>query len=130
MPTVTDPQPLIDEAVCDACKIPRGMIWYVVLAALLDVANGDPVSTDPDELMDEARCLQCAMPAGFVPYAILNAVRGISGGGGGGGNNISGAGSPVGVRTPDAVNQFYRDTTGNTLWQSTGLTNLDWLEWI
>jgi hypothetical protein len=57
---------------------------------------------------------------------------GIANGGGGGGssNNISGAGSPVGVVTPDAVNQFYRDETGDVLWQSTGLTNADWLQWI
>lgn len=58
---------------------------------------------------------------------------GIANGGGGGAgssNNISGAGSPVGVVTPDAVNQFYRDTTGNALWQSTGLTDADWTQWI
>ena len=53
--------------------------------------------------------------------------------GGGGGTtccNVSGVGSPVGVTTPTVVNQFYRDTVGNTLWQSTGLTNLNWMQWI
>lgn len=57
---------------------------------------------------------------------------GIANGGGGSGssNNISGAGSPVGVVTPDAVNQFYRDTASNSLWQSTGLTNADWYQWV
>lgn len=50
--------------------------------------------------------------------------------GSGGVSNISGSGSPVGARTPDAVNQFYRDTAGNTLWQANGLSNTNWLQWI
>jgi len=59
---------------------------------------------------------------------LLNAVSAASGGGGS--NNISGAGEPVGVVTPDAINQFYRDTDGTpSLWQSTGLTNVDWIQW-
>lgn len=45
-------------------------------------------------------------------------------------NNTSGSGSPVGVVTPGAVNQFYRDTTTPGLWQATGLTNADWIQWI
>ena len=45
-------------------------------------------------------------------------------------NNKSGAGSPVGVVTPDVAEQFYRDTSGNVLWQSTGLTSNDWIRWI
>lgn len=44
--------------------------------------------------------------------------------------NISGFGSPMGVRTPDCLDQFYRDKTNNTLWQSTGLTNNSWILWI
>lgn len=51
-------------------------------------------------------------------------------GGPGSSNAISGSGSPVGVVTPDAVNQFYRDTTGPGLWQATGLTNQDWIPWV
>lgn len=51
-------------------------------------------------------------------------------GGGGGGNNISGSGSPVGSVTPDAANQFYRRTDINELWQSTGLTSADWIQWV
>jgi len=44
--------------------------------------------------------------------------------------NISGFGSPLGVRTPDCIDQFYRDKSNNSLWQSTGLTNQSWLPWI
>lgn len=52
------------------------------------------------------------------------------GGPGSSGNAIDGEGSPVGVVTPDAVNQFYRDSTGPGLWQSTGLTDQDWIPWV
>lgn len=47
-----------------------------------------------------------------------------------GSNNIHGDGSPVGVVTPDAIDQFYRDETTPGLWQSTGLTNTDWIPWV
>lgn len=50
-------------------------------------------------------------------------------GDGGSSNNISGAGSPVGVVTPDALDQFYRSTTGPGIWQAIGLTNADWILW-
>ena len=48
----------------------------------------------------------------------------------GGTTNVSGHGSPVGVVTPTQVNAFYRDVDTNTLWQSTGLTASDWIQWI
>ena len=79
-----DPQPYINAATCDFCKIPPGMIWYAVLAGLIDVGNGDPVPTDTNALMEEATCLFQCIPAGYLPYAILAAVSNISGGGGGG----------------------------------------------
>lgn len=44
--------------------------------------------------------------------------------------NKSGAGSPLGVVLPDFEEQFYRDTIGNALWQATGLTDNDWIQWI
>ncbi len=44
--------------------------------------------------------------------------------------NTSGYGSPMGVKTPDCENQFYRDKTNNNLWVSTGLTNTSWLALI
>jgi len=48
-------------------------------------------------------------------------------GGGGGDNNLTGNGSPVGVKTPDYIGQYYTnfDTEGG-IWVSTGLTNADW----
>jgi len=42
---------------------------------------------------------------------------------------LYGSGSPIGVITPDAINQFYRSTTGPGLYQSTGLTSNDWMLW-
>jgi hypothetical protein len=83
MAVAIDSQPLIDDAVCLQCKIPPGMVWYAVLAALVDITNGDPVPTDAEELMDEARCLYSCIPVGYVPYAILGAISGLSGGGSG-----------------------------------------------
>jgi hypothetical protein len=48
-------------------------------------------------------------------------------GAGGGDNNLTGSGSPVGVKTPDYIGQYYTnfDTEGG-IWVSTGLTNADW----
>lgn len=108
MATVTDPAPLIAAAYCDWCKIPAGSIWYVILAALIDVGNGKTVSTDSQTLMDEARCLECNIPPGFVPYAILQATRGITTGGGGGGavqvfSGHYGGGTPTDVPTTSAA---------------------------
>lgn len=39
---------------------------------------------------------------------------------------LTGSGSPSGSVTPDYIKQQYLDTTGNTWYQSTGLTNTDW----
>jgi len=84
MATAIDPTQFLEAAKCSFQCIPPGMIWYAVLAALSDVANGDPVPTDTNEIIDEARCLSQCIPPGFLPYAILAAVSNISGGGGGG----------------------------------------------
>lgn len=43
-------------------------------------------------------------------------------------NNLSGNGSPVGVVTPNYINQFYQDKTPpRDIWVSTGVTNTSWL---
>jgi hypothetical protein len=39
----------------------------------------------------------------------------------------AGAGSPVGVFTPDVVGLGFFDTVIKQLWMSTGLTNVDWI---
>jgi len=49
----------------------------------------------------------------------------VTSGGGGGTNNQSGAGSPIGVKTPAYVGQTYTDTNGG-FWQAVGLTSSDW----
>ncbi len=44
-------------------------------------------------------------------------------------NNLNGSGSPVGAETPDYVGQWYLDTDSpSSVWISTGLTNVDWIE--
>jgi hypothetical protein len=119
MATAIDPTPFIDAAKCSWCKIPPGMIWYAVLAALIDVGNGDTVSTDPNVIMDEARCLECAIPAGYLPYAILAAISNITGGGGGGTGGVTcGVADPV-AAPANACTLFYRTDTG-TLWMWNG----------
>lgn len=37
-----------------------------------------------------------------------------------------GAGSPIGVNTPGFIGQLYHDSTADTYYRSTGLTNVDW----
>lgn len=119
---------LLDDAKCDISQIDRGLIWYAVLAALLDVANGDPVPTDPDTLMAEAACLASQIDAGLVPYAILQAVSGITGGGGGAtqvfSGNYGGGVPPVFPGTSaalaydlDAPYQIWHWNAGTASWE-------------
>ncbi len=109
-----DPQPYITAAQCSWCNIPPGMIWYAVLAALIDVGNGDPVPTDPSAIMEEARCLECNIPPGFVPYAILAAISNISGGGGGGASIQCTVGIPVAA--PSGACALAVDSTTGTIY--------------
>lgn len=95
MATVLDAQEIVTASECDFCQIPEGMIWYAILAALIDVENGDPVPTDNTTLLEEASCLACGIPEGMVPYAILNAVRAITSGNVTCGNGVPGP-APVG----------------------------------
>jgi hypothetical protein len=99
-----------------------------ILGNILEASGG---SMTQAEINAEAACFVCLgmSLAQAQVLVLLNAVAAATGGGGGS-NNISGVGEPVGVVTPDAINQFYRDTDGTpSLWQSTGLTNLDWIQW-
>ena len=41
---------------------------------------------------------------------------------------LSGSGTPVGVKAPEYLGQEYFDSTANTWWKSTGLTNADWVQ--
>lgn len=97
---------------CDLC-IPPGMVWYAVLAAVIDATNGDTVP-DAQTLMSELGCLTC-VPPGMVPYVILQALRsGGLGGGGSGGGVASGAGPPV--ADPGETAALYIDTNDGTLY--------------
>ncbi len=74
MATAAEAQALVTAASCDFCTIPQGLIWFAVLAALIDKGNGNPVPTDPNDLIEEAKCLSCTIPEGLLPYAILQAI--------------------------------------------------------
>jgi hypothetical protein len=106
------------------------------ITLLKNILTGAGTTMTQDEINAESGCFTCfGMTLGQANVLVLlNAISDAFGGGGGGGGalsaNLSGAGSPVGVVTPTALNQFYRDTTGNALYQSTGLTSADWINWI
>jgi hypothetical protein len=53
-------------------------------------------------------------------------------GGGSGHDNITGSGSPVGVKTPDYIGQYYTnlDSPEGGIWVSTGITNADWRVYV
>src|SRR5438477_526896 len=128
MSTLLVPQPYIDDAQCYWCKIPSGYINFAILAALIDVANGDPVPTDPDELIAEARCLESCIPPGMAPYAILAAISGITTGGGGtGGPGVVGAGSPEGVVTAPAGTSYLDTNSNGFYFKASGAGNTGWV---
>src|ERR1041384_5520300 len=93
--TADEASALLADAKCDLSCLPPGLVWYAILAALIDVSNGVAVP-DASTLASEANCLLCVIPPGAVPYAMLQAIRGISGGGGGGGggNVLCGTSDP------------------------------------
>ncbi len=95
--TATEVQDLINDIPCDLCNAPPGLAWYLVLAAMVDLANGDPVPETTQELISEANCLLCLVSPGMVPYLMIAALREISSGGGaGGGSGVTcGIGDPV-----------------------------------
>jgi len=82
--TAAQVQTLIDSVPCDLCNAHPELQWYLVLAAMIDIANGDPVPTTTQGLITEAECLFCLVPPGLLPYLMVQALRDISSGGGGG----------------------------------------------
>lgn len=85
------------------------------------------------ELITASACYSNCISDKLAALLVLaNAIEENGGGGGGGGfNNKSGAGSPVGVVTPDYVGQDYLNTTPPyEKWTSIGLTNADWIQMI
>ena len=127
--TADEANALIADAKCDLSCLPPGLVWYGILAALLNVSNGNPVP-DATTLASEANCLMCVLSPGMVPYAIIQAIRGISTGGGGGtgGAGVQGVGSPEGVVTA-TVATMYRDTSTDALWwKNSGAGNTGWVQ--
>jgi len=93
---------------------------YAILAALIDVGNGEPVPTDVNELMAQISCLKCAVQPGDVPLLILGAVSNITGGGGGGTIQVyTGAAPPAAPDNP-LLPALYYPTGGGTLFQWDG----------
>ena len=93
---------------------------YAVLAALIDVGNGDTVPTDINELMEQISCLKCAIQPGDVGLLILGAVSNITGGGGGGGGVTCGAVDPVAA--PSGSCALYVNTVAQSLWYWDGVS--------
>lgn len=109
MPSPT-PQQLLALANCDFCKIPPGLLPYVILTAILDIQAGNPVPTDTQQLINEANCLLCYLTPGMVPYATLAALRQLSATGVGGGVQY-GTANPT-TAPPSGSGLFYRTDTG------------------
>jgi hypothetical protein len=93
--TASEVQEIINDVPCDLCNSPPGLAWYLVLAAFLDLANGDPVPETTQALITEANCLICMVPPGLVPYLLIQAARNISTGGSGTSCCFTGNGAPA-----------------------------------
>jgi len=115
--TADEVQTLIDSVPCDLCNSPPGLQMYLVLAAMIDIANGNPVPETTQGLISEVNCLLCMVPPGLVPYLMVQALRDISSGGGagGGGGVTCGAGAPVAA--PASGCGLYINTTDGTLFE-------------
>ena len=120
--TADEVQTLIDSVPCDLCNSPPGLQMYLVLAAMIDIANGDPVPETTQGLITEANCLLCMVPPGLVPYLMVQALRDISSGGGGGGGGsgsvLCGAVDPVAA--PSGTCGLYYRTNDGSLWKWNG----------
>jgi hypothetical protein len=128
-------QEILSDSECTACSGAADIFQILEIGLLQQIATGLGVTMTQAEINAESECWTCygLSQAEAAIVVLLNTIAVNLGGGGGGGAisaNLSGAGSPVGVVTPTANNQFYRDTTGIALWQSTGLTNTSWTNWI
>lgn len=115
--TADEANALIADAKCDLSCLPPGLVWYAILAALIDVGNGNPVP-DATTLAAEANCLICYLSPGMLPYAILQAIRNVSSGGGVGGGITSGSGAPVAA--PASSPALYIDETTGTIYSYYG----------
>ena len=124
----TSPQTLFAESAC-FCAVTSNAYETMKLALLSSIVQSLGITMTIPELIDYGKCYACLglSTAQTAELALLDLifVNG-GGGGGGGGGGLSGAGSPTGSVTPTAVNQWYRDTSTNNFYWSTGLTNNSW----
>lgn len=106
---------LIAQSNCNYCKIPAGLVWYVILVVLDHIRNGEPVSADPQALLREANCLICKLSPGMVPYAILASAINIANTGAGGGVDY-GTADPVAAPAGDSGWYYRTDTYQLWVW--------------
>lgn len=125
--TATEARELLAGANCDLCNMPPGLVWYCVLAALLDAANGGTVP-DAQTLVSEANCLLCVIPPGAVPYAMIQAIRSLNTAAGTGGPGIVGVGSPEGVQTAPVGTSYFDSSTNSFWYKRTGTGNTGWVQ--
>jgi len=112
---VIDPQTLIDQAQ-PWCCVPTGDLYYAILAALIDVGEGNPVP-DTNELLAQIACLKCAVQPGDVPLLILGAVSNITGGGGGGTGGVTcSTANPVAAPTNSCTLHYRTDNGALFAW--------------
>lgn len=117
--TAAEVQSAINEIPCDLCYMSPGLVQYAVLAAMLDIANGDPVPADTQALISEANCLLCLVPPGLVPYLQIQALRDISSGIGTSCCHV-GAGPPAAAL--GSSGNVYWDTTNRDFYVKDGAT--------
>lgn len=123
------PAEILSESECTVCG-GADMFQVVAVGILRQILVELDSPMTQAQINSESSCYVCygMSQSEAAIVVLLNAVAVALGGGSG--DNISGAGSPVGVVTPDTVNQWYYDTVGIAWWFSTGLTNSDWIQAI
>lgn len=112
--TAEEVQTLINDVPCDLCNAPPGLAWYMVAAAMIDLANGESVPMTTQELISQTDCLQCLVPPGLLPYVMIQALRGISTSISSGGGVTCGAADPVAA--PSGSCGVYFNTATQSFW--------------
>jgi len=88
-----------------------------------------------DQLMNDARCIDKCIPDGMKLAVLISIFQQIltNGTGGTGSGNLSGIGSPVGVKNATSIGQFYTDYTNPAvplIWVATATGTGGWQQII